>query len=139
MIFFSVVWSAFVFCAPIGSYAAGAYYPTPTPHVELANYVCQGIEHRGGISDQAYAVFVLAHELGHAHDPAIAAKTGVEIEGECSKPGPCEAFADCYAVGHLKRLARTLHFRWQRRLEMIRWVRAHPIVFYTPPPRECWS
>ena len=135
----ATVWGVPVVCG------GGSYYTPATQTITLLNSDCRVLRSAPNYDDrEAYvfstviALFDIAHEEGHAHDPANA--TPPFAQG-CSRAGSCEAYADCYAAGHIEEMARTFGFsRYAARRfrNLAHAVRAARIGYATIPQR-CWS
>lgn len=105
MIFLATIMGAAVFCGVPPGMPQSGYYYQGSQQIVLPAWACPTIKHApkdNGLGSMA--VFILAHEEGHAHDPA----DGTYAAGECSRPSPCEHYADCWAVRHMISVAQLL-------------------------------
>lgn len=109
-------------------------YDQPGHRMLLAAPTCRTLQAAPrvlDVYDAAVAVYEVAHEAGHAHDPAA-------LEG-CGTAGRCEAFADCYAAGHFERVGRLLGYPAAVARRLARVARAWtPSIGYSPIPAACW-
>src|SRR6266498_2360190 len=121
MVFFATIWAVAVFCNTPAALQQSFYNPY-SQAIVLTSSECDTLtgaprtDHRWGYYGNETdgvknALFELAHELGHGHDPdlVLTGWTSPYLQ-TCSQAGVCEAYADCYALGHVAALARTLGF-----------------------------
>lgn len=127
----AVILGVAVICT--GSYQGR--YVAASHSMRLDPLTCQTIRAapavRRDIFDVADAIFGVAHEAGHGHDPSPLVNCGVA--------GPCEAFADCYGAGHMRQVGRLLGFPAKVVTRAIRVARAWtPSIGYAAIPMSCW-
>jgi hypothetical protein len=133
----ATVWGVAVVCAP-----GGGHYAPATRTITLPNSDCHALRaapsydpRRAYIFKTVIALYDLAHEEGHAHDPLNAERS------DCSRAGACEAYADCYAAGHIEALARTFGFSSHvaRRFRNLAHGQRAAHIGYSTIPQRCWK
>lgn len=155
MTFFAIIWSVAVFCnapGPPGDILNASFYNPYSQAIVLSADVCDVLNtaprkhHRWSYYgnetvEVENALFILAHEEGHAHDPGLILTTDwlPPYLQACGQVGPCEAYADCYGLRYLRAMARTLGFSGYNSRRLSRYAyrdRSH--LGYTTIPGECW-